>query len=200
MDQVTGLSFAGRLGRRWFKWRGVSPVPLFLLVILLPPDFICQGFCAIAIVFGVLLAEGLRIWAVGYAGSATRTRGDKVPELVHAGPFHHVRNPLYIANIVLYTLAGFLFGHIYLSIIIFIFSCLQYSFVVAYEEQLLEQYFGEAYITYKKTVPRWLFSLTPTMGPSSHRFCFFSAIRSEKSTFVAIVVFAILFWGKRFYF
>src|SRR4051812_43483428 len=101
-----------RIGRFWFKNRSVSPMPLFALMIVLTPDFDPSRLSLSLAIFVVLLAETLRIVAVGYAGSVTRTRGEKVPELVASGPFRYVRNPLYIANIVLYTATGLLFGFV----------------------------------------------------------------------------------------
>jgi len=109
------LSPAVRLGRRWFKWRSLSPLPLFFLLVLLPAQFHPMGLELVAVLVGIFLAEAIRVWAVGYAGSATRTRGDNVPSLVHAGPYTHVRNPLYVANILMYTLAGVLFGNLWVA-------------------------------------------------------------------------------------
>ena len=147
MDQVTGLSLAGRIGRRWFKWRGVSPVPLFILVILLPPDFLLRDLWVIGIVFGSILAEGLRIWAVGYAGSATRTRGDRIPELVSSGPFRYVRNPLYIALSLLLIGIGIVLDNIWIIGMILPITIIIYG-VILHEERYLTQKFGEEYQKY----------------------------------------------------
>ena len=103
----------------------------------------------------ISMAEGIRIWAVSYAGSRTRTRGDSVVQLVHAGPYRFVRNPLYIANILMYSLAGVFFGFTTLSALVLFYSCLQYSFIVRFEENVLERDIGPTYIAYKKRVPRW---------------------------------------------
>ena len=162
-------------------------------MIFLPSEFQWQSSLAkLAVILGIVLGEALRIWAVGYAGSATRTRGDEVPELVHGGPFRYVRNPLYIANIAMYTLAGFLFGFVSLSFIMLAYSCVQYTFIVAYEESLLKKTFGSAYGEYQKRVPRWWFRLTPGCPPSSHEFSFSRALRSERSTLILITLVSVI--------
>ena len=99
-----------RMGRRWFKLRSLSPLPLFFFLSCFLPIFIPSRLVVSLVLLGIIVAESIRVWAVGYAGSATRTRGETVSDFVHAGPYRFVRNPLYVANILLYTLCGLLFG------------------------------------------------------------------------------------------
>jgi len=193
--QMTGMPTAETIGRWWFKNRSLSPLPLFLLMLVLPPDFTPSSLTWGMSVLGIFIAEGIRLWAVGYAGSATRTRGENVPVLIHAGPYRYVRNPLYIANIMLYTLAGVAFGFIYLSIAIFIYSCIQYTFIVRYEESILTQIFKGSYERFKRTVPRW-FGAKPSIESSDHPFDFNRALRSERSTFYSLSAMGVLFMLK----
>lgn len=186
------LPFPVRLGRWWFQWRSFSPVPLFMALVILRPDFQPTPVVYLAATIGILFAEWMRIWAVGYAGSRTRTRGDTVEELVHMGPYRLVRNPLYLANILMYTLCGVLFGFIYLSVFIFLYSAIQYHFIVAYEEDLLERTFGDAYHAYVSWVPRWIPALTPQIGISLQEFDLQRALRSERSTFYSMATMAVL--------
>jgi len=181
-----------RIGRFWFKNRGVSPIPFFLLMIALPADFEVSVPATALLALGIVLAEALRLWAVGYAGSGTRTRGETVAQLVHAGPYRHTRNPLYLANIALYTLCSLLFGFVYLSVAIFLFSCTQYIFIVSFEEEILRRSFGTRYETYQKKVPRWWFSILPRCAPSNHMFGLRGAIRSERSTLLLILIMGII--------
>lgn len=191
------ISGPARLGRIWFHWRGVSPVPLFLVLLLVPPQFRLSFFEAGLVLVGIALAEALRVWAVGYAGSATRTRGDSVPQLVHAGPFRYVRNPLYIANILMYTLTGILFGSYWMAAAILVYSALQYHFIVSFEEETLVHTFGDAYQTYRVQVPRWLPSFGPAIQSSDHVFSLRRALVSEKSTFVAFAALLVLWMLRR---
>lgn len=185
-----------RVGRWWFQKRSFSPIPLFLLLAVLPPNYVVSWPVFASLCVGIALAEFLRIYAVGYAGSATRTRGDGVPDLVHAGPYRHVRNPLYVANIAMYTLAGLLFGFTWLSAVIFLYSCLQYTFIVAFEETTLTRIFGDSYLHYRSRVPRWFVSVTPRVPSSGHEFHLGKALRSERSTFFSMLLMAGLYLLK----
>jgi protein-S-isoprenylcysteine O-methyltransferase Ste14 len=202
MESAAGESYPNsimvRVGRTWFKHRSLSPLPFFVLLFILPADRILSLPQILIVAAGILSAEALRIWAVGYAGSATRTRGENVPQLVHAGPYRYVRNPLYVANITQYTLCGVLFGFTYLALVIFAYSCIQYSFIVAFEEDLLIRIFGTPYEKYRKEVPRWLASPVPACSPSGHEFNLRRALRSERSTILSMTGMAGLFLLKKF--
>lgn len=190
-------SSVAKIGRTWFRFRGFFPVPLFLLLVILPPNFTPNLFQTLAALTGILLSEALRIWSVGYAGSATRTRGDSVPQLIHAGPYRYVRNPLYVANIVMYTCAGVAFGFSGLSVLIFLVSAVEYIFIVAFEEETLLRIFGSAYDNYCEKVPRWFPSSTPKVEATEHCFSMERALRSERSTFLALSMMAVLLILKK---
>jgi protein-S-isoprenylcysteine O-methyltransferase Ste14 len=186
-----------RIGRVWFRWRGFSPVPFFVLFLVLPSQ-VNWGWGAVAVLLSIAIAaEGARIWTVGYMGSATRTRGDGVPALVHAGPLRYVRNPLYIANAALYTVVGLLMGHVTLSLVFLAYTALQYTCIVAFEEERLLTIFGSPYAVYQSQVPRWLVAFSPRCRPSAHTFDLKRAIKSESSTFVVISVVFLAFAVKR---
>lgn len=188
------------VGRWWFRQRGVSPLPVVVLCLLLPPNRILSPAQLVLVALGLLLAEAARIWAVGYAGSATRTRGDTVPGLVHAGPFRHVRNPLYIANITLYTLCGIGFGFTWFAVAIAAYFFIQYTFIVAFEEDTLRREFGPAYGLYCARVPRWLPKFTPQVPASSHSFSLKKSLRSERATLLALATIIFLYFLKRSFF
>lgn len=190
------MPWPARVGRTWFKWRSFSPVPFFLLMVILPSDFKPEGW-ALALPLVILVAaEALRIWAVGHAGSATRTRGDTVPELVHAGPYRYVRNPLYIANIALYSFLGVACGFYYLSFVTFVVSVLEYVFIVQFEEYVLQRTFGADYQEFLAKVPRWVPALTPQISATRHQFSLGRGIRSEKSTLLCMAAMLALILVK----
>ena len=150
------FSPAVRLGRRWFKWRSLSPLPLFLLLVIVPAQFTLGGLGLAAVLAGILVAEGLRIWAVGYAGSATRTRGDSVPALVHAGPYTHVRNPLYVAVVATIVGQALTLGRPVLIIYAAAAFAAMAAFAYGYEEPTLTRRFGRQYESYRRDVPAWV--------------------------------------------
>ena len=96
----------------------------------------------------------------------------------------------------MYTCAGVIFGFYYLSIAIFIYSAIQYTFIVRFEESILEKSFGESYVQYKLKVPRW-FGLTQKVATSGHEFSLTKSLRSERSTFYSMTAMAILYFVKR---
>lgn len=189
------LLFVGpaRWGKLWFQYRSFSPLPWLLAMILLPEIAPPSPFLKLCCVMMILLSEGLRIWAVGYAGSVTRTRRDPVGRLVHAGPFRYVRNPLYLANIGLYVATGVLFGLGPLALLMLAYFCLQYSLIVAYEEANLERTFGESYRNYVAAISRWI-PIWPGYYSSGERFDFKAALRSERTTLIAMGIVAILYF------
>lgn len=187
-----------QIGRFWFQNRSLAPLPFLALVVFLKPNVQWSPVVSIAWVVAILLSEGLRLWAVGHVGSQTRTRTDVVPVLFHAGPYLYCRNPLYIANILLYTLITIFFGFTYLAPVVFLYSCMEYYFIVAYEEDLLATLFGKPYQDYCEKVPRWIpKSLTPQYASSGETFNFKKGLRSERSTIMLLGLLLILWALKK---
>jgi protein-S-isoprenylcysteine O-methyltransferase Ste14 len=140
-----------------FKNRGaLLSIPAVILAAFGKPSAF-----SIAIGLPVALAgEAVRCWAVGYSG--TTTRGDRVtaPELVSAGPYAHVRNPLYVGNFI--TALGFAFaftgknrGVERLALMAASLGTMAavYATIVPHEEQYLRSQFGEEFDRYCETVP-----------------------------------------------
>lgn len=141
-----------------FKNRGaLLALPALVLVIFGKP-----GALGMAIGLPIALAgELLRCWAVGYSGVTTRNDAVIAPELVTAGPYAYVRNPLYIGNFI--TAAGFAIAFtganaaatraaliaVALGTMIAV-----YAAIIPYEEQFLRTRFGESFVRYCKEVAR----------------------------------------------
>ena len=106
----------------------------------------------------VLLGESIRLWAVGYAGSATRTRHVGAPSLITNGPYGRVRNPLYVGNFVL-SLGLCIMAWAWMPYMLGVFLAafgVQYGLIVSLEEESLRKTFGAQYEAYLTEVPRFL--------------------------------------------
>ncbi len=110
-----------------------------------------------------LVGELIRFWGVSWAGSETRTTsGVGSSYLVISGPFAHVRNPLYIGNILMYVGLGIMSYSLfpYLQIIALIFFLFQYFLIVGEEEEFLAKKYGPDYEEFKKNVPAFFPRIT----------------------------------------
>lgn len=147
--------------------------------------------------FIALCGELLRIWAVSYAGSETRTTsGVGGTYLVTQGPYSIVRNPLYIGNIMIYTGLGIMSMSLfpYLQIFAFIFFIFQYYCIILSEEEFLQSKFTSVYTDYKSYVGRFipLFKKLPDRIRSGLKLNVASGIKSERRSLQAMVIVASL--------
>lgn len=175
------------LGKFFFKYRSYTPIPLLV------PLFLFGRPTIISLVVGFLISltgEVLRLWAVSYAGSETRTTKVGASTLITQGPFAYVRNPLYLGNILIYfgisIMANSLFP--FLQIIGLLYFYMQYHFIVKEEEEYLKSKFKEKYEDYYKNVSRFIPSTKPynPEKQSKQKFDLKTGYRSEKRTFQAI--------------
>ena len=102
----------------------------------------------------IVLGLAVRTWAGGCAGEHTREATIEAPRLVTGGPFAYVRNPIYLASVVLGLGMVLLIGDPWLLlpyIGVFVFL---YGAIVPAEEEFLRNKFGAAYEHYSAHVPR----------------------------------------------
>jgi steroid 5-alpha reductase family enzyme len=114
------------------------------------------------------------------------------------GVFSWSRNPLYNGNFLVWigfvVVSGVMW---FLPIAVLLFGT-EYSFIVRYEEGVLESTFGRVYLDYKNAVPRWLpvKPHEPERGELDWR----GAWKSEVSTFLQYLVLVLVFVAKDWYF
>lgn len=178
------------LGKYFFKFRSYTPVPfLFCMILLMKPNL----FSILSGIPFILLGETIRIWAVSYAGSETRTTdGVGGSNLVTQGPFSLVRNPLYLGNVLIYLGIGIMSYALfpYLQIFAFLYFTFQYYCIILNEEEYLRNSFGEIFLVYSKTVNRFfpMFKKTPVSIKSNLKFDLKSGMISEKRTFQSVLI------------
>lgn len=80
---------------RVYAWRGVA-LALWVLTLLLGQP--AGPILVWLVVFLVVCAGVIRVWARRYNGGHTRGSEYQAPSLVKAGPYSHMRHPLYFSN------------------------------------------------------------------------------------------------------
>jgi protein-S-isoprenylcysteine O-methyltransferase Ste14 len=92
-------------------------------------------------------------------GKGTPAVFDPPTEFVAIGPYKYVRNPMYIGGFILLIGFGLYYSSSSILILSVILFLLFHLFVVFVEEPDLKKRFGESYLSYKKTVKRWVFKI-----------------------------------------
>jgi protein-S-isoprenylcysteine O-methyltransferase Ste14 len=179
--------------RGWLPW-----LVLPLLAVPSRSEMRSGWSSVVAVCFWLGLGESIRVWAVGYAGSRTRTRArsGRLKDLVTGGPYAHVRNPIYLGNCLLAVGILLLFDRWGVAMPLLLAVLLCYHLVVLWEEQLLGAAFGEGYRRYRCSVPRWVPRLRRYAACSNHRFSWKQVLTSERGTFVTLALVFLLYAAR----
>lgn len=162
----------------WLKHRTRSGVSLPFYLALL-------GFSAVI--------QFLRTWAAGFVGTVARERETYAETLLTAGPYAHVRNPMYLGNLLITTALAAMSGLWYAPLIAWVVYAFVYSNVIPYEEAYLRERFGEEYETYCRAVPRLLPTLRGYLeGQGIFRLR--EGLANEVAAWVVLPVLCYLFW------
>src|SRR5215831_3110135 len=145
---------SARIGAVLFRTRSWLPVPFLLLALLVPAHPTSTNWI---LGFALIIpGELIRLAGVAAAGTVTRRRSRNVQRLVTYGIFRWVRNPLYVGNFFIWmgfvVVSGVLW---FLPVAILLFG-VEYTYIVSYEEGVLESIFGQEYLDYKRSTPRWI--------------------------------------------
>jgi len=171
-----------------FTLRSYTPVPFLLVIVIFAQPTIVTMIIGFVLVF---FGEFIRFWGVAYAGSLTRVTGSVgAPEVITAGPFAYVRNPLYVGNMLAYIGIGIMSNALFPWLLVgaAVYFAFQYFQIVLGEEEFLIKEFDEGYIEYKKNVPRFIPRIMPykhTSQANQHA-RWDEALHSERRTFQAL--------------
>ncbi len=118
----------------------------------------------------VLLGETIRFWSNGYVGhlkvNESGGRGySKIGQLITAGPYAFVRNPLYLGSFLIGIGFCVVVGNLWLGLAAVAFFFLLYRRQIQEEEETLRHEWNHAYRRYHAAVPRWV----PTGRRYPHR-------------------------------
>lgn len=149
--------------------------PRFIVIYPLAASFFLVGRITDASlrwgVAWILVGEALRLWANGYVGtvkvnqSDPRDPGAKAGRLITAGPYAHVRHPLYLGTFLIAAGFSYAMGNLWLGLAAIACFAIVYRPKIAEEEELLEQECGREYSAYRSAVP----PLLPRWSPYARR-------------------------------
>jgi protein-S-isoprenylcysteine O-methyltransferase Ste14 len=132
---------AARIGIR-FGWSGAIP-----------------GKWNLAGLIAVAVGLGLYVWCLtvhfrSYR-SAVRVRFAP-PHLVGGGPYRFSRNPMYVSGLFVWLGWAVFYGSpaVFTSLVL-LWAVFAFR-VIPHEERQLEALFGDDYLEYKRSVPRWI--------------------------------------------
>ncbi len=114
-----------------FNWAGVALIVVGVLVIVFP-----------ATAF--------------FAADTTIKPFQESSNLVSGGLYRYTRNPMYVGMVVILVGTDVLLGSLSPFVVPVIFILIINKMVIAVEERMLQETFGDEYRTYKNSVRRWL--------------------------------------------
>jgi protein-S-isoprenylcysteine O-methyltransferase Ste14 len=112
-------------------------------------------YAAIAIAAGV----GLYLWCLwvfAVVGRGTPGPWDPPRRVVAVGPYRWVRNPIYLAALLIVLGEAWLFLSLSLVVYAVAAAACFHLLVIGYEEPTLRRTFGQTYARYVRMVPRWI--------------------------------------------
>lgn len=107
----------------------------------------------------IVIGAGLYLWCVwefATVGRGTPGPWDAPRRFVAVGPYRWVRNPIYVAAILVLIGEAWLFLSFPLLVNAAAVAIGLHSFVIAYEEPTLQRQFGTDYDAYRRNVCRWI--------------------------------------------
>ncbi len=119
------------------------------------------SFALLRVVGGFLILVGVPVLLDSFARFAIQGLGTPAPvfptrHLVVQGLYRYVRNPMYVALLLVVTGQALLFGSVHLLEYGAIVWLCTHVFVIGYEEPTLRAKFGKEYKTFCANVPRWI--------------------------------------------
>ena len=95
-------------------------------------------------------------WNFAKVGRGTPGPWDAPRRVVTRGPYRWVRNPIYLAALLVVLGEAGLFGSLWLLAYAGAMAACFHLFVTGYEEPALRRRFGAGYLAYRRAVPRWI--------------------------------------------
>ncbi|HEY6413242.1 MAG TPA: isoprenylcysteine carboxylmethyltransferase family protein [Edaphobacter sp.] len=184
----------------WNKWLHLDSIRTWQWVAAWPSRsgwLSFQSATIAVLIFGILcalIAASLRTWAAAYLNTsivkATSMQGDQV---VAAGPYRFLRNPLYL-GIFIHTFALALLMPTSGALVSILLIGLFELRLIGGEEAFLTAKLGEPYLTYRAKVPALIPSLTPRVPASPIQPQWPQAFLGEIYMWGVVISFAAVGW------
>jgi protein-S-isoprenylcysteine O-methyltransferase Ste14 len=150
----------------------------------------------------IALGEALRLWATGYLL--------KTDELTTAGPYAHLRHPLYLGALLIGTGFALVAGRWVALVVIPAGLVFYFGYYLRYKERVeserLERIYGDAFRAYRAAVPAIVPRATPWHPPSQTEtppWRLDRVLENDEQTALAYVVLALAavcaLWAARAY-
>lgn len=114
------------------------------------PQYAGLAFCAI----GTVLYFAC-LWHLMRRGQGTAAPFDPPRRLVQRGPYRWLRNPCYIALLLVVAGEAQFLQSWHIAVYFVCLACVLQIFVVLHEEPAMSLRFGAMYEDYRRAVPRW---------------------------------------------
>jgi protein-S-isoprenylcysteine O-methyltransferase Ste14 len=184
----------------WNYWLHLDSIRTWQLLAAWPARSGWISFSAatiIVLVFGIVCAlKGavLRTWGSAYLGTSVVQDAAMHGEgVVAAGPYRHVRNPLYLGTFA-HTFALALLmppsGAVFCILAVGVFQLR----LIAAEESFLAAKLGEPYLAYCAKVSRLWFAISPRVPATATRPNWPTAFLGEIYMWGVVITFAVLGW------
>jgi protein-S-isoprenylcysteine O-methyltransferase Ste14 len=132
----------------WLPWQVMRGATL-------PATWTAQHFAALPLLVGGGLLWLQCVWYLGAVGRGTPAPFDAPCKLVQRGPYRRVRNPLYLAFMLIAAGEAVFFLHLWLALYAVALASALQLVVVIHEEEAMRRRFGALYSDYCNLVPRW---------------------------------------------
>jgi len=154
----------GRFVRAHLYGAGVIGLFVVLPVFVLPrfDSYVTVTIPEFARYAGLLvLLAGAALSYTSFWFFITKGRGTAFPteppkEMVIRGPYRYVRNPMYVGNLAIIFGEALLLASPVLVLYAILMCFVTHLYVTVSEEPVLTRRYGELYLQYVRTTPRWL--------------------------------------------
>ncbi|HZZ39520.1 MAG TPA: isoprenylcysteine carboxylmethyltransferase family protein [Acidobacteriaceae bacterium] len=185
----------------WLRFGAVAPTTTAWLALSttlfrwqwLPLDQASLLVTGLAVLCAVIGAA-LRVWGTAYLGSGVvNSQHMQAGQVMAAGPYRYVRNPLYVGSWILSLGIAFLMPPSG-ALVFLVLEGLFYFRLILGEEAFLTAQQGESYLEYRRRVPRLLARLRPGIPASGAHPQWLTSLAAESFPVLYAVCLATLAW------